>query len=114
MTCVPPTPLLAFVPVAYGLRQLVGGRSQHLDGDRGQRNPAVEQLEGSIRSGAHREQTSSRGSQRRSGESARSVVISAVSVCGSGPTASTQTFSRARCSVRFPSSGMIDGSRANR
>ena len=52
--------------------------------------------------------------QRRSGESARSAVISAVSACGNGPTASTEAFSRACCTVRIPGNGMIDGSRANR
>ena len=52
--------------------------------------------------------------QRRSGESARSAVISTVSACGNGPTASTEAFSRACCSVRIPGNGMIDGSRANR
>ena len=46
--------------------------------------------------------------QRRSGESARSAVISAVSACGNGPTASTEAFSRACCSVRIPGTGMID------
>jgi hypothetical protein len=51
--------------------------------------------------------------QRRSGESARSAVIFAVSACGNGPTASTEAFSRACCSVRIPGNGMIDGSRAN-
>ncbi len=52
--------------------------------------------------------------QRRSGESARSAVISAVSACGNDPIASTEAFSRACCSVRIPGNGMIDGSRANR
>jgi hypothetical protein len=52
--------------------------------------------------------------QRRSGESARSAVISAVSASGNGPTASTEAFSRACCTVRIPGNGMIDGSRANR
>jgi hypothetical protein len=54
------------------------------------------------------------GRQRRSGESARSAVISAVSACGNGPRASTEAFSRACCSVRMPGKGMIDGSRAKR
>ena len=64
--------------------------------------------------GATHAQAWRNASQRRSGESARSAVISAVSACGNGPTASTDAFSRACCSVRIPGKGMIDESRPNR
>ena len=58
--------------------------------------------------GAAQVQSGRNASQRRSGESARSAVISAVSACGNGPTASTDAFSRACCSVRIPGKGMTD------